>query len=126
MHAGIVQLLGLTRRAAARDVIALMTATYWKIGLQTLSGQLPNLAALATKFLLPCSAYACLLSVKNEAVRTFYETEAMYCGCLCNQGNRIKYRRIRGESGDRSQKKRRGCDESGCRPYALTDQGETD
>jgi hypothetical protein len=40
---------------------------------------LPNLATLATRFPLPWSAYVRLLSVKSEAARAFYETEALRC-----------------------------------------------
>ncbi len=162
VHTGIVELLESARRAAARSVNALMTASYWEIGrrivefeqggrgrakygealierlaedlthrfgrgfsrqnlqqmrafylawpadsicltasgnssalqirqtvsgeskpaqiIQTPSGQLPNLAALATRFPLPWSAYVRLLAVKNEAARAFYETEALRCG----------------------------------------------
>jgi hypothetical protein len=161
VHTGIVELLESARRAAARSVNALMTASYWEIGRrivefeqggkgrakygqqllkslsadltarfgrgfgvinlqqmrnfylfwpqeqiyqtpsdkslpteilqtpsakssphpirQTPSGQLPNLATLATRFPLPWSAYVRLLSVKSEAARAFYETEALRC-----------------------------------------------
>ncbi len=159
IHTGIVELLEAARRAAARSVNALMTASYWEIGrrivefeqggkgraeygealierladdlsrrfgrgfsrqnlwqmrqfylcwpipqtlsaessppailqtvsgeslgaqiIQTPSGQSPDLAVLAARFPLPWSAYVRLLSVKNEAARAFYETEALRCG----------------------------------------------
>ncbi len=167
IHTGIVDLLEAARRAAARSVNALMTASYWEIGrrivefeqggkgraaygealierladdltqrfgrgfsqrnleqmrqfylgwpipqtlsaesssraipqtvsgesketptIQTSSGQSPNLAALATRFPLPWSAYVQLLSVKSEAARAFYETEALRCGWSVRQLNR--------------------------------------
>lgn len=167
---GIVELLESARRAAARSVNALMTASYWEIGrrivefeqggkgrakygealierlaedltqrfgrgfsrqnlqqmrvfylgwpvetirqtvsgkfatveiphtpsgeskrtqiVQTVSGQLPDLAALAARFPLPWSAYVRLISVKNESARTFYETEALRCGWSVRQLDR--------------------------------------
>jgi len=167
VHTGIVELLESARRAAARSVNALMTASYWEIGrrivefeqggkgrakygealierlaedlthrfgrgfskrnieqmrqfylawpiaqtvsaqstalenpqtpsaqssalptLQTPSGLLPNLATLATRFPLPWSAYVRLLSVKSEAARAFYETEALRCGWSVRQLDR--------------------------------------
>ena len=183
IQTGIVALLEAARAAAARNVNALMTASYWEIGrrivefeqggqeraaygqalierlavdpskqfgrgfsrqnlwqmrafhlawptpqilqtasgesvesaiLQTLSGtssthailQTPSsisagtelsesptrhsidLAALAKAFPLPWSAYVRLLSVKNEAARRFYETEALRCGWLVRQLDR--------------------------------------
>lgn len=169
IHTGIVDLLEAARRAAARSVNALMTASYWEIGrrivefeqggkgragygqqllkrlsddltarfgrgfgvinlqqmrnfylcwpsgqihqtlsdefalpihqtasgksalkaiVQTPSAQLPDLAALATRFPLPWSAYVQLLSVKSEAARAFYETEALRCGWSVRQLNR--------------------------------------
>ncbi len=170
VHAGIVNLLESARRAAARSVNALMTASYWEIGRrivefeqggkgraeygqqllkrlsadltarfgrgfgvinlqqmrnfylfwpqeqiyqtpsdkslpteipqtpsakssphpirQTPSGQLANLATLATRFPLPWSAYVRLLSVKSEAARAFYETEALRCGWSVRQLDR--------------------------------------
>lgn len=170
IHTGIVDLLEAARRAAARSVNALMTASYWEIGrrivefeqggkgraaygealierladdltqrfgrgfsrqnlqqmrafysawpveaicqtvsdkssppqisptvsgksrdtptIQTSSGQSPNLAALATRFPLPWSAYVQLLSVKSEAARAFYEAEALRCGWSVRQLNR--------------------------------------
>jgi hypothetical protein len=162
IHSAIVKLLEEARRAAARSVNALMTASYWEIGrriveaeqggqeraeygeqiikrlaedlttrfgrgfsrqnlqqmrlfylgwptgqicqtpsgksmpmtkvqtlsgeshspqiIQTLSAQLPDLAALPRHFPLPWSAYVRLLSVKNEQARAFYETEALRGG----------------------------------------------
>lgn len=63
--------------------------------IQTLSGELPlvqesvwelaDLAALSRRFPLPWSAYVRLLSVKNEAARGFYETEALRCGWSVRQ-----------------------------------------
>lgn len=167
VHTGIVELLESARRAAARSVNALMTASYWEIGrrivefeqggrgrakygealierlaedlthrfgrgfskrnieqmrqfyltwpiaqtvsaqstalenpqtpsakstsspiVQTPSGLLPNLATLATRFPLPWSAYVRLLSVKSEAARAFYETEALRCGWSVRQLDR--------------------------------------
>ncbi len=170
IHADIVALLDATRRAAARSVNALMTASYWEIGrrivefeqggqeradygqallkrlsvdlsdrfgrgfgvvnlqqmrnfyrcwppekiyqtasdkstaagilqtlsakssglqiLQTVSGELPDLPALAQAFPLPWSAYVRLLSVKSEAARAFYETEALRCGWSVRQLDR--------------------------------------
>ena len=170
VHTGIVELLESARRAAARSVNALMTASYWEIGRrivefeqggkgraeygqqllkrlsadltarfgrgfgvinlqqmrnfylfwpqeqiyqtpsdkslpteilqtpsakssphpirQTPSGQLANLATLATRFPLPWSAYVRLLSVKSEAARAFYETEALRCGWSVRQLDR--------------------------------------
>ncbi|HLA35473.1 MAG TPA: PDDEXK nuclease domain-containing protein [Rhodocyclaceae bacterium] len=154
---GIVALLEDARRAAARNVNALMTASYWEIGrrivefeqggekradygesligrladdltkrfgrgfgwrnitqmrafylawptekiLQTMSAKssaLPipilqprnasQLAAIAARFPLPWSAYVRLLSVKNEAARSFYETEALRCGWSVRQLDR--------------------------------------
>ncbi len=167
VHTGIVELLESARRAAARSVNVVMTATYWEIGRrivefeqggrgrakygealierlavdlthrfgrgfsrrnieqmrqfylgwpiaqtvsaqslpsqipqtpsakfssppipQTPSGQLPNLAALATRFPLPWSAYVRLLSVKSEGARAFYETETLRCGWSVRQLDR--------------------------------------
>lgn len=180
VHTGIVELLESARRAAARSVNALMTASYWEIGrriveyeqggkdrakygealierlaadlthrfgrgfsrqnlqqmrafylawpsdsicqtvssefkalenprtpsakssplqirqtvsdelvateiVQTPSAKLPNLTTLATRFPLPWSAYVRLLSVKSEAARAFYETEALRCGWSVRQ-----------------------------------------
>lgn len=47
-----------------------------------------NLAALATRFPLPWSAYVRLLSVKSETARAFYETEALRCGWSVRQLDR--------------------------------------
>ena len=47
-----------------------------------------DLAALAKAFPLPWSAYVRLLSVKNELVRDFYETEALRCGWSVRQLDR--------------------------------------
>ena len=55
---------------------------------QAPSGQLPNLAALATCFPLPWSAYVRLLGVKSQAARAFYETEALRCGWSVRQLDR--------------------------------------
>ena len=170
IHSAIVQLLEEARRAAARSVNALMTASYWEIGrriveaeqggqeraeygeqiikrlaedlttrfgrgfsrqnlwqmrafylawpleqiaqtasdasliipkvqtlsgeshspqiIQTLSAQLPDLAALSRHFPLPWSAYVRLLSVKNEQARAFYETEALRGGWSVRQLDR--------------------------------------
>lgn len=170
IHTGIVELLEAARRAAARSVNALMTASYWEIGrrivefeqggkgradygqqllkrlsadltalfgrgfgvinlqqmrnfylcwppqpiyqtvsdksllptihrtpsdksatkttAQTLSASSIDLATLAARFPLPWSAYVRLLSVKNEAARAFYETEALRCGWSVRQLDR--------------------------------------
>jgi predicted nuclease of restriction endonuclease-like (RecB) superfamily len=56
--------------------------------LQTLSGDLPDLPALAQAFPLPWSAYVRLLSVKSKAARAFYETEALRCGWSVRQLDR--------------------------------------
>jgi len=50
--------------------------------------QSPDLVALAARFPLPWSAYVRLLSVRNEAARTFYETEALRCGWSVRQLDR--------------------------------------
>ena len=55
---------------------------------QTLSGKSSDLSKLATGFPLPWSAYVRLLSVKNEAARRFYETEALRCGWSVRQLDR--------------------------------------
>lgn len=157
IHGDIVVLLEAARHAAARNVNALMTASYWAIGrrivefeqggqsragygedlikrlavdltqqfgrgfswrnlaqmrsfyqswpadriLQTLSaksfepdkgqglsGTSLDLTALAQAFPLPWSAYVRLLSVKNEAARRFYETEALRSGWSVRQLDR--------------------------------------
>lgn len=173
IHADIVELLEGARRAAARSVNALMTATYWEIGRriveaeqggkrradygeqliqrlatdltarfgrgfsrqnlqqmrlfylawpvseicqtpsgksvlgigkqirQTPSGEFPaapiseslvrkspDLAALASRFPLPWSAYVRLLAVKDPAARAFYETEALRGGWSVRQLDR--------------------------------------
>ncbi|MFT3821210.1 MAG: PDDEXK nuclease domain-containing protein [Rubrivivax sp.] len=170
IHGDIVSLLEAARRAAARSVNALMTATYWEIGRcivefeqggqeratygqallkrlsidltgrfgrgfsernleqmrlfylawppkrisqtasaksatprisQTVPGEsttarasevvvrnVVDLPALAKSFPLPWSAYVRLLSVKSEAARTFYETEALRCGWSVRQLDR--------------------------------------
>ena len=167
IRSGIVALLEAGRRAAARSVNALITATYWEIGrrivefeqggegraaygqallkrlsadllaqfgrgfsernlehmrlfylawsadrisqtpsaklavasiAQTVSAQsaggriiqkpsvaLFELPHLDKAFPLPWSAYVRLLSVKTEAARTFYETEALRCGLSVRQ-----------------------------------------
>jgi predicted nuclease of restriction endonuclease-like (RecB) superfamily len=48
-------------------------------------GDVIELAALAKAFPLPWSAYVRLLSVKNQAARRFYETEALRCGWSVRQ-----------------------------------------
>jgi predicted nuclease of restriction endonuclease-like (RecB) superfamily len=157
IRSDIVALLEAARHAAARSVNALMTASYWEIGLrivefeqggrdraaygedlikrlgadltrqfgrgfgwrnlaqmrsfylawpaeqilqtlsakssglqilQTASGESPDLPALAQAFPLPWSAYVRLLSVKSEAARAFYETEALRCGWSVRQLDR--------------------------------------
>lgn len=44
-----------------------------------------ELSTLARAFPLPWSAYVCLLSVKNEAARCFYEAESLRCGWSIRQ-----------------------------------------
>ncbi|WP_457390848.1 PDDEXK nuclease domain-containing protein [Roseateles sp. P5_E1] len=56
--------------------------------LQTVSGESMGLPALAQAFPLPWSAYVRLLSVKSEAARAFYETEALRCGWSVRQLDR--------------------------------------
>ncbi len=56
--------------------------------LQTVSGESADLNAMAKAFPLPWSAYVRLLSVKNEAARRFYETEALRCGWSVRQLDR--------------------------------------
>lgn len=48
--------------------------------IQAPSGGLLSLPRLSKAFSLPWSAYVRLLSVKTEAARNFYETEALRCG----------------------------------------------
>ena len=140
----IVTLLDTARRAAARSVNAVMTATYWDIGRrivefeqggqdrapygegvlkrlsadlstrfgrgfgvvnlqqmrlfyqtwpsaqiqQTASDKSQALATIAQTFPLSWSAYVRLLSVKSEAARHFYETEALRCGWSVRQLDR--------------------------------------
>ncbi len=68
---------------------------------QTVSGELPrrqlvnvtigkslDLSKLAERFPLPWSAYVRLLSVRNVAARSFYETETLRCGWSVRQLNR--------------------------------------
>ena len=55
---------------------------------QTLSGESPDLAALAQAFPLPWSACVRLLSVKTDAAPAFYETEALRCGWSVRQLHR--------------------------------------
>lgn len=55
---------------------------------QTPSGNSPDLPALARTFPLPWSAYVRLLTVKNPAARSFYETEALRCGWSVRQLDR--------------------------------------
>ena len=58
---------------------------------QTVSGESvtmpaePRLRTIAKRFLLPWSAYVCLLSVRNESARRFYETEALRGGWSVRQ-----------------------------------------
>ncbi|BAN26966.1 PDDEXK nuclease domain-containing protein [Caballeronia insecticola] len=156
-RSGIVEVLESARRAAARNVNAIMTASYWEIGrriveseqggahragygetliarlaadlttrfgrgfgranlanmrafyqqwpperiFQTPSGNSPTtapmlqtasgesaLAALAGRFALPWSAYVRLLSVKSDAARAFYESEALREGWSVRQLDR--------------------------------------
>jgi len=47
-----------------------------------------DLSELARRFPLPWSAYVCLLSLKNNAARNFYETESLRCGWSVRQLNR--------------------------------------
>jgi len=54
---------------------------------QTVSAE-SSLAAIASRFSLPWSAYVRLLSVKNETARAFYETEALRCGWSVRQLDR--------------------------------------
>ena len=54
----------------------------------TPSEQSPDLITLAARFPLPWSAYVRLLSVKNEAARAFYATEALRCGWSVRQLDR--------------------------------------
>lgn len=56
--------------------------------LQTVSGESVDINALAKAFSLPWSAYVRLLSIKNEAARRFYETEALRCGWSVRQLDR--------------------------------------
>lgn len=68
--------------------------------LQAVSGESPSMTivqtaaapldtvALAQRFPLPWSAYVRLLSVKNQAARSFYETEALRCGWSVRQLDR--------------------------------------
>lgn len=144
VHSDIVHLLESARSAAARNVNALMTATYWEIGrrivefeqggkdragygevlikrlagdlstrfgrgfsrqnlqqmrafflawpveaiCQTPSGKSSGSPLITDRFPLPWSAYVRLLSVKNEAARLFYETEALRCGWSVRQLDR--------------------------------------
>ncbi len=48
----------------------------------------PSLAAIASRFPLPWSAYVRLLSVGNDAARKFYEAEALRGGCSVRQLDR--------------------------------------
>lgn len=60
--------------------------------LQLVSGESVDLNALAKTFPLSWSAYVRLLSVKNEAGRSCYETEALCCGWSVRQLDlRINY-----------------------------------
>lgn len=101
IHDGIVELLDAARQAAARNVNALMTASYWDIGRriveaeqkgrpsisQTVSGKL-RLSALTQAFTLPWSAYVRLLSVKDDNARRFYHAEALRGGWSVRQLDR--------------------------------------
>lgn len=53
-----------------------------------ISGKSPDLTVLAQRFPLPWSAYVRLLSVKNPAARSFYETEALRGGWSVRQLDR--------------------------------------
>lgn len=92
-------------RGFSRQNIQQMRAFYqtWPLSsiCQTLSGKSdvvvtsessirlgPDLAKLAVAFSLPWSAYVRLLSVKNPAARSFYETEALRCGWTVRQLDR--------------------------------------
>lgn len=55
---------------------------------QTLPDESPDLPTLAQAFPLSWSAYVRLLSVKTEAARRFYETEALRCGWSVRQLDR--------------------------------------
>jgi predicted nuclease of restriction endonuclease-like (RecB) superfamily len=55
---------------------------------QIVSAKSFDLAALAQRFPLPWSAYVRLLSVKNPAARSFYETETLRCGWSVRQLDR--------------------------------------
>ncbi|MGK2940545.1 MAG: PDDEXK nuclease domain-containing protein [Immundisolibacter sp.] len=63
-----------------------------ELALSTISESLTrksfDLSALAQAFPLPWSAYVRLLSVRNEAARQFYETEALRCGWSVRQLDR--------------------------------------
>jgi predicted nuclease of restriction endonuclease-like (RecB) superfamily len=52
------------------------------------TGQSLDLSKLAARFPLPWSAYVRLLSVRNEAARSFYETETLRCGWSVRQLDR--------------------------------------
>lgn len=52
--------------------------------LQTVSAEF-DLTPLANRFPLPWSAYVCLLSVRDPAARSFYETEALRGGWSVRQ-----------------------------------------
>ena len=54
----------------------------------TPSGDFSILAAIASRFPLPWSAYVRLFSVKSEHARAFYETEALRCGWSVRQLDR--------------------------------------
>lgn len=53
--------------------------------LQTASAKSGNAALSSSRFPLPWSAYVQLLTVKSQAARSFYETEALRCGWSVRQ-----------------------------------------
>jgi predicted nuclease of restriction endonuclease-like (RecB) superfamily len=94
---GIAEVLEAARRASARAVNAVMTATASRKSpaqptgkhatLPRISGGEP-LTQIAARFPLPWSAYVRLLAVKNENARSFYETEALRAGWSVRQLDR--------------------------------------
>ena len=79
-------------RGFSRQNLQQMRSFYlaWPIGAicQTVSGKSSDLSNIAATFPLAWSAYVRLLSVKNEAARRFYETEALRCGWSVRQLDR--------------------------------------
>ena len=88
-------------RANLRQMRAFYRAWPEPLIRQTLSGELANanninaigdtssiIPVLASRFMLPWSAYVRLLSVKNPEARTFYETEALRSGWSVRQLDR--------------------------------------